>query len=786
MLERLPGKSLPKRVEHQLPTSEPLYKGLPYVSAINDKTILLKDGSLLGSFVVEGINADTSDEMQIVELNQAMSKFISQQRSKIGFYINRLSHRDIPKFDSVDVDPFSREVDRRWQKYLDICGLRKRTTMVSIVLAPPQQATKLFNFFADSSEQLRESMEARAEELNKVVETCIATMEGAKPKRLAVSGGLWLGLMKFLIDGNLRLIKPGAKFAPLADIISNSMITFRGDSFLCEGGAPTETKFGSVISLKDYPTDTYPGIFDRLDLPYDLAITQSFTPIDNLSAQNKIALVRRQMAAAADAAVSLMAQLEVAEDNVASGRMVFGEHHCSAVVFGDSLEELETAVALVSRSLQESGAAYVRERYASRAVYFAQHAGNFQYRTRPAMISAANFTNMACMHAQPTGYSKEKSPWGDAVTIVPTARGEAFRFNFHLPGKKDSRTVGHTLVLGQTGSGKTLGTAFLLCQAQRLKPRIILFDKDNGFEMAVRCMGGSYQNVRLGIETGLNPMQAEADERGAAWLTDWLVALAENDGSQLNSAQIDALSEAVSSNTTADPSLQNFEQLRGQLRSVDDNGDLHMRLGRWDYDGQFGWMFGGKGLDPMSFTDRITAFDLTEIFDNDMVRTAWLSYVFRRIERQVEDEYPTLIVLDEAWKLLDDSYFQSRLKDWMLTMRKKNVAVILLTQRVSHITQSAAGAGILESAVSRLIYPSMFNNEVELAPLALTSREAEFLQMSNHGNHFALYKSGDQSVVLDLALGGIGGCLDVLGGGAGEKGPPGWRENPEFYQEMIQ
>ncbi|MEO1749711.1 MAG: type IV secretion protein, partial [Pseudomonadota bacterium] len=375
-----------------------------------------------------------------------------------------------------------------------------------------------------------------AEELNKVIETCIATMEDAKPKRLAVSDGLWLGLKKFLVDGNLRLIKPGAKFSPIADVISNSMITFRGDSFLCEGGASDETKFGSVISLKDYPTDTYPGIFDRLDLPYDLAVTQSFTPIDNLSAQNKIALVRRQMAAAADAAVSLMAQLEVAEDNVASGRMVFGEHHCSAVVFGDTLEELETAVALVSRGLQEAGAAYVRERYAARAVYFAQHAGNFQYRTRPSMISAANFTNMACMHAQPSGYVKEKSPWGDAVTIVPTARGEAFRFNFHLPGKKDTRTVGHTLVLGQTGSGKTLGTAFLLCQAQRLKPRIILFDKDNGFEMAVRSMGGTYQNVRLGVETGLNPMQAEADERGAAWLTDWLVALAENDGTQLNSA----------------------------------------------------------------------------------------------------------------------------------------------------------------------------------------------------------------------------------------------------------
>ena len=85
-------------------------------------------------------------------------------------------------------------------------------------------------------------------------------------------------------------------------------------------------------------------------------------------------------------------------------------------------------------------------------------------------------------------------------------------------------------------------------------------------------------------------------------------------------------------------------------------------------------------------------FDLTEVLDIPNVRTAWLSYVFRRIERTIEDGRPTLVVLDEAWKLLDDAYFQSRLKDWMLTMRKKNVAVIMLTQRVSHIAESRAGS----------------------------------------------------------------------------------------------
>jgi type IV secretion system protein VirB4 len=303
--------------------------------------------------------------------------------------------------------------------------------------------------------------------------------------------------------------------------------------------------------------------------------------------------------------------------------------------------------------------------------------------------------------------------------------------------------------------------------------------------MAVRAMGGHYSSVRMGEDTGYNPMGSEADTRGSAWLADWLTALAENDGSRLNPLQIQALTEAVQSNAIADGRLQNFEQFRSQLRATDDDGDLYTRLGRWDETGQFGWLFSGKGGDSLDFHEGITAFDLSEIFDNDLVRTAWLSYVFRRIERLVEDEHPTLLVLDEAWKLLDDPYFESRLKDWMLTMRKKNVAVVLLTQRVSHIKNSRAGDAILESAVTRLVYPSSFNTETELAPLHLTPTEATFLQTSNVDNHFVLLKSGTDSVVLDLDLGALTDGLKVLGGGRGEKAPSGWRERPDFYAEIM-
>ncbi|RWQ12686.1 MAG: DUF87 domain-containing protein, partial [Mesorhizobium sp.] len=735
---------------------EQLAVNLPYVSIVDDGTLMLRDGDIMAAFAAEGVNADTIDSRHTMELSNAFSRFIAQQRGDVGYYVHRISAETRPKMRQVKGDRFNEEIDRRWRNYLETIGLRDRVTMVTIVIRPPKRLAKILNMFGNAEVYSREEVTARAVRLDQMINTCMVNVSLAKPRRLSVSDGEWLSLLRTAIDGSSGRLIAGEKFVPVADLLASSTVTFRGNVFECDNPNPSLKRFGTIISVKDYPTETYPGIFDRLSLPYDTVVSQSFTPIDNIAAQAKIARVRKRMKAAEDAAISLMAQLEEAEDDIASGRVAFGDHHCSIAVFCETQEELEAAMAYVTRAMQDAGSAIVRENFSARAVYFAQHPGNFSYRTRAEMISSQNFAELCAMHGLPKGNPPELCPWGDCVTTLPTARGETFRFSFHLPGKAGQRTVGHTLVLGQTGSGKTLSTAFLLSQAHRLGARIIVFDKDNGFEMAVRAMGGTYSSVRMGQETGFNPMQAEADSRGAAWLSDWLSVLADNEGGRLNPLQFQALHDATQANATADLRLQNFAQFRSQLRATDDDGDLYNRLGRWDESGQFGWLFGGKSINSLAFDSRITAFDLTEIFDNDTIRTAWLSYVFRRVERLVEDEAPTLLVLDEAWKLLDDSYFQLRLKDWMLTMRKKNVAVVLLTQRVSHITNSAAGDAILESAVTRLVYPSSYNTEAELAPLNLTPMESAFLRISNVDNHLVLLKSGGDSVVLDFALGAIG------------------------------
>ena len=143
-------------------------------------------------------------------------------------------------------------------------------------------------------------------------------------------------------------------------------------------------------------------------------------------------------------------------------------------------------------------------------------------------------------------------------------------------------------------------------------------------------------------------------------------------------------------------------------------------------------------------------------------------YLFRRIERVIEDRRPTLIVIDEAWKMLDDPMFVKRLHDWLVTMRKKNAAVMMLTQTPTHLTQSKVGQIIAEGVVTQLLYPNPRANPEDYRILRLNEKEAEFLCTPTGGLRLALLRSAGDSVFVNMDLGALGPLLrcSVVGGPA--------------------
>jgi ABC-type branched-subunit amino acid transport system ATPase component len=58
---------------------------------------------------------------------------------------------------------------------------------------------------------------------------------------------------------------------------------------------------------------------------------------------------------------------------------------------------------------------------------------------------------------------------------------------------------------------------------------------------------------------------------------------------------------------------------------------------------------------------------------------------------------PHLLILDEAWLFLDSPIFAARIREWLKTLRKKNVAVVFATQSLADIATSSIAPALIES-----------------------------------------------------------------------------------------
>ncbi|WP_281843710.1 VirB4 family type IV secretion system protein, partial [Sinisalibacter aestuarii] len=405
-----------------------------------------------------------------------------------------------------------------------------------------------------------------------------------------------------------------------------------------------------------------------------------------------------------------------------------------------------------------------------------------------AAITNHNFTDLATFHRTPLGKTGREVPWGVPITLFPTPERSGFRFNFHEQGAPDREpTGGHTLILGRPGSGKSVLAAFLMTMARRAGARVFVFDYRAGMEMAVRALGGSYSTVRAGRPTGLNPLQTEIDMRGQAWLADWLASLLERRDRPLTPVQTNRLQEVVRQNASAGHAgLRNWSDFASLLVSTDDEGDLFERMQEWTAEGRYGWIFGANAEDSFSIDGDVAGFDLTGILDSESERErmAVLSYLFRRVERVIEDRKPTIIVIDEAWKALDNAYFAERLSNWLVTARKQNAVVVMMTQYASQLERTRTGKTIVEAVPTQVLLPNIRASAADYAMLGLTEKELDVLLGVGSASRLALVRDDRGSVVIDADLSALGPLVTILGGM--EKGEAlvgaDYRERPDFWR----
>ena len=321
----------------------------------------------------------------------------------------------------VDGDGFAAEIDQRWQTHISDLAPKKSQLYLSI-LRRPEIGARIPLLSAFAKRTWMKERAARARELNEVTGFFETALGAAKPVRLDKSTGEWLGFLSTLLTGKYAPIAQPAAPLPLAYALGSCRATFDGDTATIACATTGATRFGALFSIKSYPALTDVSLFDGLDLPLDVVLTNSFSPIPTNIMAERIQRIVRQMRAADDAAVSLRDQLMEAADDQEAGRIAFGDHHLSVAVYAPDKETLEQAAAEVKRLGQEIMAVIVRENMALKATYFAQAPGNFGYRARKTPISTTNFADFSALHGCVEGRSDTKHAMGVTPDSVPDDR----------------------------------------------------------------------------------------------------------------------------------------------------------------------------------------------------------------------------------------------------------------------------------------------------------------------------------------------------------------------------
>lgn len=756
-----------------------LYRRMPYGVELDDTVMVLRDGSVCAAWEVTGIDSDTSDTSDVLSLRASIAGLLNGLDDGYTFYVHRF-RRDVQVTGfTKPAQAFARAVDDTWFDRLNDSSPKESVIVLTIVRTPTATVRLPLIGRAIAKARRRDTADLAAS-----LREAGAVFAGALPVTmtpLTIGDGAFGAAMAVLNFQPYAPIRRG-HLTLVAQDVSDVTLEFGRDGIIeIDDGAA----YGMVLSVKEMPVTTVPGALDALSALDDVVVSQSFGTVHRDDIVEQATLRIDQMRASSDLAQLVQQQLTDTINRIEAGQLGVGEYRLTILLWADTPDALEQRLESVASVCQRAKLKMVRERSAPALEMLACHPGNLGMTSRSSFVSTETFSDLSSLHGSDVGVGVGEVPWVEPITVLETERGTPHRFSLHPPGRPDKEpTNGHTLVLGPSDAGKTTTTLFLATQALRLGARVIAFDKDRAMEMAIRANGGTYASVKVGVPTGLNPLRTETGERGEAWLMDWWSALLETTGAPLTPKQSKALRAAIVQNGAAPDQLQTFAHFETLIGDADDDNDLALRVREWGPRGRYSWVFGESDDTLVDFASNdVTALDLTEVLGAGTERMAILAYLFRAIGVVMEEKRPMVLIVDEAWRVLDDPYFAEKMKEWLVTARKMNVVVMLLTQFPSHIRRSAASS-VLESLPNRLIFPNAKAGEEDYTGMNLTDGELSFLLDTTQGGYRALHSTDRGSTILDVDLSRLGPLLTALGGGSSGDARFGsdYRDRPDFWR----
>ncbi|MDE0081660.1 MAG: DUF87 domain-containing protein [Gammaproteobacteria bacterium] len=342
----------------------------------------------------------------------------------------------------------------------------------------------------------------------------------------------------------------------------------------------------------------------------------------------------------------------------------------------------------------------IREAYGQLPAWFSRLPGQPRARqVRKVFVSAGVAACLAPLFGPPRGRERSRHLGRESLAVLETPWRTAYHYDLF------AGDVGHTLVLGATGSGKSFTLNFLLVEALRYDPRVLILDLGGSYRWLTRFLGGRYLELSPGEAEPalrLRPFALPATARTYQFLTGWVLRLLRIGGWEASGADTSEIRARVEDLYALGPGRRRLGVLAGSLPKA-----MWPAMSRWTEGGAWGAWFdnAADGEPDLEFADW-QVIDLAGAAEHADLCDAALAYLLERMRLQVEDPAETarlkLMVVDEAWRYLADPAVLGYLAEAAKTWRKKNAALVLATQSAVDLTETSGASALLESIPTKL------------------------------------------------------------------------------------
>jgi type IV secretion system protein TrbE len=470
-----------------------------------------------------------------------------------------------------------------------------------------------------------------------------------------------------------------------------------------------------ALTVLGFPHVTFPGLLDELNrLGVAYRWTTRFIPLDRTEANATLSRYRRQWFAKRKSLAAIVKEVMFNEqaallDTDASNKAIdadaalselgddlvaFGYVTTTVTVADEDSRAADEKIRAVERVINSRGFTTIRETINAVEAWLGGLPGQAYANVRQPIVHTLNLAHMCPLSSVWAGPARCEHLDGPPLLIAKTKGSTPFRLSLH------AGDVGHTIVVGPTGAGKSVLLSMLALQFRRYpNAQVITFDKGRSARATTLALCGAW--YELGAKGGLafQPLRNVGEEGARLWALDWLCGVLAHESVSVTPEIKETLWSALKSLGSAPVSERTMTGLVALLA----RDALRQALQPYTLEGPYG-RFLDADADRLSAADVLT-FEMEELMALPGLVAPLLTYLFHALEEHF-DGRPTLLVLDEAWVFLDDPLFSSRIREWLKTLRKQNVAVIFATQSLADIAESEIAPAIIESCPTRIFLPN--------------------------------------------------------------------------------